>query len=76
VILNSPYRLFLEPLVDYINELERVRGKDETFTIVVPQFLPRHWWTKFLHERTAETLRKELLYHDGIVIMEVPYQVR
>ncbi len=76
VVLNSPYRLFLEPFLEYILELEKRMGPDETITIVVPQFIPKHWWSNFLHERTAESLRKELLNHDGVIIMEVPYKVR
>ncbi len=76
VILNSPYRLFAEPLLEYINELEHLLRQDEIITIVVPQFVPRHWWTGFLHSRTAETLRKLLLQKKNIVIMEVPYQIQ
>ncbi len=75
VILNSPYRLFLEPLIEYIGKIDAVRGPDELITIVVPQFVPRHWWTSFLHARTAETLRTVLLQRKNIVIMEVPYQL-
>lgn len=75
VVLDSPYRLFIEPLVDYIQELEQMRTKDETITIVVPQFIPRHGLSNFLHERTAETMRKELLNHEGIIVIEVPYQL-
>ncbi len=75
VILNSPYRLFLEPLIEYIGKIDAVRGPDELITIVVPQFVPRHWWTSFLHARTAEALRKVLLQRKNIVIMEVPYQL-
>ena len=48
----------------------------EIITIVVPQFIPKHWWQYFLHARTAETLRKVLLQRKNIVIMEVPYQIR
>ncbi len=76
VILNSPYRLFLEPLVEYIEKIDTIRGPDELITIVVPQFVPKHWWTSFLHARTAEALRKVLLQRKNIVIMEVPYQLR
>jgi len=76
VILNSPYRLFAEPLIDYINQLEEVLMPGEIITIVVPQFIPKHWWQYFLHSRTAETLRKVLLQRKNIVIMEVPYQIR
>ncbi len=75
VVLNSPYRLFLEPLVEYIEKLEEIRRPDEVITIIVPQFVPKHWWSGFLHARTAETLRKVLLQRKDIVIMEVPYQV-
>ena len=76
VILNSPYRLFAEPLIEYINGLESILRPDEIITIVVPQFVPKHWWTGFLHSRTAETLRKLLLQRKNIVIMEVPYQIK
>ncbi len=75
VVLRSPYRLFLEPLLEYIDRLAATAGPGEIITIVVPQFIPRHWWTSFLHTRTAEALRNELLHRDNIVITEVPYQV-
>lgn len=76
VILNSPYRLFLEPLLDYIDQLEEVTRPNEIITIVVPQFIPKYWWEQFLHTRTAESLRQALLHRDNIVITEVPYQVK
>jgi hypothetical protein len=76
VVLQSPYRLFLEPLLSYIDKLEVTQGPNDLITIVVPQFIPKHSWTNFLHTRTAETLRKALLHRENIVITEVPYQVR
>jgi amino acid transporter len=76
VILDSPYRLFLEPLLDYIAMIDAKRKPGEMITIVVPQFVPKHWWTRFLHTRTADALRKVLLSHGNIVISEVPYQVK
>ncbi len=75
VVLNSPYRLFLEPLLEYIDKISAIQAPNEIITIVVPQFVPKHWWTKLLHMRTAETLRKALLHRKNIVITEVPYQV-
>ncbi len=75
VVLNSPYRLFLVPLLNYIDELIEIQKQNEVITIVVPQFVPKQWWTGFLHMRTAETLRKVLLNRKNIVITEVPYQV-
>ncbi len=76
VVLNSPYRLFIEPMLDYIDAIQEVTRPDEIITIVVPQFIPAHWWTGFLHTRTAEALRNALLHRENIVITEVPYQVK
>ncbi|HZU87267.1 MAG TPA: APC family permease, partial [Anaerolineaceae bacterium] len=75
VTINSPYRLFQEPLLEYINKVDSVRRKDELITIIVPQFVPKHWWQNYLHARTANSLRKALLHRPGVVITEVPYQV-
>jgi amino acid transporter len=75
VILDSPYRLLLEPLLAYIQEIADHRQPDETITIVVPQFVPKHWWNNALHARAANMLRVALLFKPGIVITDVPYQV-
>ena len=75
VILDSPYRLLLEPLLSYIEEIIHKRQPNEIITIVVPHFIPRHWWNNLLHTQTASMLRIALLFRPGIVITEVPYQV-
>lgn len=75
VVLESPYRLFIEPLLEYIKELDETKAPNEIISIVVPQFIPKHIWSSWLHTNTADTLRKVLLHRKDIVIMEVPYQV-
>ena len=75
VILDSPYRLFLEPLLAYIEEIDAQRQPNEALTVVVPQFVPRHDIEKALHMRTAGILREALLHRPGIVITDVPYQI-
>lgn len=75
VILNSPYRLFIEPLLNYIDSLDEIRKPDELITIVVPQFVPEFALAGLLHAHTADTLRKALLHRKNIVITEVPYQI-
>lgn len=75
VILDSPYRLLLEPLIKYIEEISRKRQPNEVITIVVPQFVPTHWYHNLLHTQTALWLRFALLFKPGIVITDVPYQV-
>src|SRR5215208_2526136 len=75
VIVDSPYRLFLEPLLDYIDEIIASRQANETITIVVPQFVASKRVYNALHMQTAEMLRRELLATPGVVITEVPYQI-
>ena len=75
VIVDSPYRLFLEPLLVYIGEILSNQQPNETITIVVPYFVPSKRVHKALHMQTAEMLRRELLTTPGVVITEVPYQV-
>jgi amino acid transporter len=75
VMLNSPYRLFLEPLLEYIADIARQRQRGETITIVVPEFVSNNRLTAALHTNTAELLRNQLKRQYGIVIINVPYHV-
>ena len=75
VVLESPYRLLLEPLLEYVQRVADERQRDETLTIVVPQFVPRRSWHNLLHAQTAGFLRLALMFRPGIVITSVPYQV-
>lgn len=75
VILDSPYRLFIEPLLEYLKVIIGQRQPNETITIVVPQFIPAKRWHNVLHMRTAEVLRNELLTKHGVVVTDVPYHV-
>ncbi|OGO48583.1 MAG: permease [Chloroflexi bacterium RBG_16_63_12] len=75
VVIDSPYRRLIEPLIDYIDEMAEERQPQEMLTIVVPQFVPAHWWQKFLHMNTAQILQQALLRKSDIVVMEVPYHV-
>jgi amino acid transporter len=76
VVIDSPYRTFLEPFLEYVNEITTVLQPNERLTIVVPQFIPKRWWHNLLHTQTAFWLRFMLLNKRGVIITEVPYQVR
>ena len=75
VMLDSPFRLFVEPLLEYIEEIIDHRQANETITIVVPQFMPSKRWHNALHMRTADVLRQELLSKHRVVVTDVPYHV-
>ncbi|MFM8320343.1 MAG: APC family permease [Chloroflexota bacterium] len=76
VVLQSPYRMLIEPLLEYLAYLDTKKSPNEILTIVVPVFNPKQHWTQFLHMRTAETLRRVLRSRSDVVIIEVPYQVK
>jgi len=75
VMLDSPYRLFLEPLLEYISEISQRRQHGETITIVVPEFVAESRVAGTLHTNTADILRSQLKRQHGIVIINVPYHV-
>ena len=75
IILDSPFRLLIEPLLEYIEDIVKIGQPNETITIVVPQFMPSKRWHQTLHMRTADVLRQELLATHGVVVTDVPYHV-
>lgn len=75
VLLDSPYRLFVEPILGYISEVASKRQAGETITIVVPEFVSDSRITSALHTNTANILREQLKNQHGIVITNVPYHI-
>ncbi len=74
VIIESPYRELLGPLVNYIEQLHQEKG-GTTLTVVLPEFVPVHLYELFLHNQTAWRLRTALWSHPGIAVTSVPYHL-
>ncbi|MDW8326448.1 MAG: APC family permease [Anaerolineales bacterium] len=75
VVIPSPYRALIEPLLDYIRSVARRRQPGELLTVVVPQFVPERAIHNFLHMQTAFALQIGLLGLRDVVITEVPYHI-
>jgi hypothetical protein len=75
VVLESPYRLLMEPLLEYIEGIYKERQPNEIITVVVPQFVPEQAAANLLHTQTATWLQLALRGRPGIVITDVPYQI-
>jgi len=75
VIIDSQYRLLIEPILEYIELIASRRQNGEVITVVVPQFVTESPVTGALHENAAFWLRKALVTKPGMVIIEVPYQI-
>lgn len=74
VVLDSPYRSLVEPIVKYVQHVE-VRHKDDALTIVMPEFVPSRRWQYLLHNQTATLIKLTLRYQLGKIITSVPYKL-
>jgi hypothetical protein len=72
VIIESPYRSLIGPLLSYIDALDQ-QYADDTITIVLPEFLPAKPWEYLLHNQSALRLKASLLFRPNTVVADVPY---
>ena len=75
VILESPYRSIHQPLLLFVDEIQGWRD-DDVVTVVIPEFITRHWWHHLLHNQTSFFLKASLLFRRGIVVTSVPQHLR
>lgn len=75
VIVDSPYRSLVQPLLAFVDTLRRTRP-GELVTVVLPEFVPRWPWQRFLHNQLALRLRRALSTRPDTVIIDVPYHFR
>jgi amino acid transporter len=74
VVLESPYRSLAGPLLAYIDALHESHPQD-TIVVVLPEYVPGHWWEHLLHNQTALRLKAALLFHPGVIVANVPYHL-
>lgn len=74
MIIESPYRAFVAPMVAYIEHLETTEP-DMQITVVLPSVKERHWWETFLHNRDVLRLRPLLRRRERVTIVEFSYDL-
>ena len=70
-VLESPYRSLVPPLLRYIDAIDK--SDDRPITVVLSEFVPRHWWEWLLHSQTAFRLKAALLFRPNTIVIDVPY---
>jgi amino acid transporter len=75
VILESPYRSLIPPLVAYIDAIDHMEPT-RPITVVLSEFVPRHIWEYPLHNQTALRLKLRLFFRPNTVVIDVPYHLR
>jgi hypothetical protein len=76
VIVESPYRALVGPMVTYLDVLELSRASEDvpTTVVVIPEYVARHWWERMLYNQSARRLRAALVGREHTVIADVPYR--
>src|SRR5437588_1608439 len=74
VVVASPYRSLLRPLLNYVDRVKRSSPGD-VITIVLPEFVPAKWWQNLLHNQNTLFLKGALLFKRGVVVTNVPYHL-
>ncbi len=75
VVLKSPYRSIIKPLLEYVDDLSNT-VHSEIITVIVPEFVTAHWWHQILHNQTAFLIRAALLFKKGKVVTSVRYHIK
>ncbi len=75
VLLGSPYRSLMEPLLEYIEQIARDRPNDYV-TVVLPEFVPARWWHHLFHNQRALLIKGALLFKPNTVVTSVPFHLR
>ena len=77
VLVESPYRALIAPVVAYLDVLDRSRTDSVeapiTF-VLIPEYVARHWWERMLYNQAAKQLRAALLGRPHTVVINVPYR--
>ncbi len=74
IVLPSPYRSVMEPLLDYIHRVELER-RDDYVTVILPEFVPAKWWQHLLHNQSALLIKGALLFRPNLVVTSVPFHL-
>jgi hypothetical protein len=74
VIVESPYRALIGPLVRYLDALQR-QDPERRLLVVLTEVVPRHWWDNLLHNQTSLRLKVRLFFRRNTIVADVPYHV-
>ncbi|MGZ3721499.1 MAG: APC family permease [Bdellovibrionales bacterium] len=74
VILKSPYRSVISPVLKYVVRVEREMN-DDIVTVIIPEFVTTKWYHQLLHNQTAIVLSLALRTRKKVVVTSVRYHL-
>ncbi len=76
VVVVSRYRTLIKPLIDFISRAEKRYGNYKRITVLLPEFITRKRWHRFLHNQSAFRIRTLLLRRKDVVVSTVPFHLK
>jgi hypothetical protein len=75
VIVESPTRLIVEPLLAYVDTWRRAHP-DPVCTVVIPELYDARWWAAPLHNHRGLWLKAALLLRQTVAVADVTFHLR
>jgi hypothetical protein len=74
VVLHSPYRFVIAPMVEYVLQVER-ENPTRHIAVLVPELVVRHWYQNLLHNQRANVMKLMLLVkgNQRILVVNIPW---
>ncbi|SDF13936.1 APC family permease [Sporomusa acidovorans] len=76
ITVYSPYRLVIQPVIHFIEKLQKNKAPEDFITVLIPEFETRKWWHRFLHNQTGLILRTLLILKEDVVVATIPYHLK
>jgi hypothetical protein len=74
VIIESPYRETVRPVLRYVRHLRREHPGD-VVSVIIPEYVVGRWWQHLLHNQTALRLKGRLLFEPAVTVTSVPWLI-
>ncbi len=76
-LVRTPYREFIAPLLNHIDEIKR-RYPRRLVAVIIPEIVEKHWWYALLHSRRAAQLRSALRARQDVrvIVIDVPWFIK
>ncbi|VBB07314.1 amino acid/polyamine transporter i [Lucifera butyrica] len=76
VTVYSPYRLVIQPILDFVSKLATQKNDYDYITVVIPEFETKKWWHRLLHNQTGWVLRTLLIFRENVIVTAIPYHLK
>ncbi|MDU4959608.1 MAG: APC family permease [Sporomusaceae bacterium] len=76
VLVRSPYRLLMRPLIQFIEKKAREKAPEDYITVLIPEFETRKPWHRLLHNQTGWFLRNTLILKENVIVTTMPFHLR